>query len=330
MKSPIIRTKNTWSLLKDASAHFVRNIGLYFVLSILPFVGIYVGTYFLISHTNSFWILFASLSLFLFVYGATMHISWESIWNAKLTLQSALQCLLHKVVKFQLTIILFWMLEVISIILSLGFVLKSYKHLNTTRKLGFNTSLILLFITFALSLICLYTFLFNDFIQTSYILVFLVVLGVSLISSTRLLLIPPISLFEGYGPLRAFNHSVQLSFDYKFHLLPFRRLQAIASFFIILISIIISFLLKHFIGWNLPHQTSFLAGLLFMVSVPFFLNLRVFYYQDLILREEGYNSLLTLRERYKSKANKVSEGSEVVVLSNVYDEYFISHSKITK
>jgi|GEM_PF-5287308 len=331
MKSPIIRTRNTWNLLKDASAHFVRNLGLFFVLSILPLMGLYAGTYYLISHTGSFWILFASLPLFLFVYGVTLHIAWESMWNANLTLSSILQCVLHKVVKFQINIILFWMLEVLSTLLSLGYVFNLLKHLKEKKKLGFNTSLILLFVSVVLAFICLYTSLNDDLPRVRFIFIFFTAIGISTLSSTLLVLVPPISLFEGYGALKALNRSVQLSFEYKFHLLPFLRLQAILCVLILLISVVIGFLFKTIIGLDADDPTLIVTGLLIISSVPFFLNLRVFYYQDLILREEGYNSLLTLRDRYKSKGNKVSEGTEVDVLSNMfYDRYFLSHSKPTK
>jgi len=260
-----------------------------------------------------------------------MHIAWESMWNAKLTFRSLIQCSLHKVINFQVTIILFWVLVFLSSLLSLGLVLNYLKYLKETKKMGFSISLILLLVLYILGFICVDALLFNNLAGIDYMIIFLGLIAITAISSPLLVLIPPISLFERHGPLKAFNHSVKLCYEYRFHLWPFLRIQTIFGFFILIISIGINFLLKDFLGVNLPHQAPFLLAMVYTISVPFFLNMRVFYYQDLILREQGYNSLLAIRAEYKTMPKKVINTRDDNVLSSEFNEiYFLTNSKQTK
>lgn len=300
MNSPVINISSTWNLLVKASSHFSKNLGRFFLLSIFPFMGLYLTTYYLIANGVSLIILVIVIPLYILIYGIAMHIAWETMWGVKPSLRTFFQSLLQRMFRFQFTVILFWIASIVLFVLSIGFIFNIHNYLKVIGKSGTSMRLLLLLLSMLSMILCvLYIPYFIGFRASDFIWLVLLMLGLSAFPSTLLLLVPTICLFERCSPLRAFNQSVQLAHEHENHLVPYLRLQLLSISAVLCCASIANYFIKDLLGLSPTTQFQFLIGLLYVMTVPFFLNLKVFYYQDMILRREGYNSLLAIRAGYK-------------------------------
>lgn len=313
MKSPTIRIQNSGRLLIEASFHFGRNFAYFLVLSTIPLLGLYTGTVIVIAKTERWEILLISISLFLFIYLLTMHISWETCWGKRPTLVTFTRCFFKVAFKHSIILLLYFIAIFLIPAVCIVFIPHIIRHFIRIYRttLIWNACLLL---SSVLGLIITISNVIDltDVTQSILTRIFLLVLLFSAYPFSILLMVPTISFFEGYGPLKSFLYSIRSTSGYVFHIIPFYCLQ-------ILLVATITFLIT---STSLPFgnfvdmELWFIAGFLYVLFIPFFINLRVFYYQDLVLRNEGYNSLFAIRSKTSSQMN---EGD---CLSNWFVSFF--------
>jgi len=108
----------------------------------------------------------------------------------------------------------------------------------------------------------------------------------------------PINLFERSKITGSFTRSVSLTWGYYLHILPYFLLKMISVFLIIMISYFTALYLTDI--FHIPAEQLFIGFTvgLYLITIPFCIVLRVCYYTDLVLRNEGFESLKNIREIY--------------------------------
>ncbi len=298
MEGPEIKIRSTWQILNDASKHFVRNLGYFFLLSILPlvlsFLAVVVGITYLDDSTA---IILVALPIALFIYGFTLLISWETMCGAKPHLGIMATYTLRTAWKFAITLALFWAALVLVPLVVIFFIHRVVQFITETRKVGAFTSLIL----FALTLSCIPLLIafFPELrnIDTPIFPAALVLIVTILsIPSILLMLVPAHAFFQRCNIIRAFTSSISLGWGYWLHILPFVLLEILSILAIAIMSMVLSNHAPIIFPLALDQLTFVIAGMIYVITLPFFINLRVFYFQDLVLRKQGYNALLRVRE----------------------------------
>jgi len=297
MQGPIIRERSTWRILIDAAIQFSHHIGYFFLFSIFPLTLLYFSTPFACLYTGSFAVLILSIPVFIFCYGIALLTSWELMWGGTPDFGRMAGYLLKTLGKFTLTMLLYWIAISILPILMLILVYKIFLFIFGSKRTGVLPGLILflfLMLLLPILLMCI-PGLAGIGVGIFLLVIFFLVFVVS-IPFIMLILTPSIILLDRCSTVRSFIRSMKFTWGYWLHAMPFVLLNLISIVLIIIVSIGLAAYLSGMVTWSQGYLTFVIAGILNSISIPFFINLRVFYYQDLILRQEGYDSLLTTRQ----------------------------------
>jgi len=295
-----IKIRTTWELLKDSFASFNRNLSYYFLASILPLLFLYTGTVLWISNTGDFNILLITAILFVFIYGLTLLLSFELFWDGKPDLGELVRYLFRNSIRFFLTMCLYGLGIIILPILFILLIWKTFQFLFSTKKTGFLPALILFVSVIFLAPILLMTV--PAFAGIGISLFFLVIFSTIFVLATPFIMIfltPAISLLERGGLLSSFVRSTSMTWGFYLHILPYVLLKMTTNFLVILTGVMIASLLQNTFGLNQEFFPVFITGILYTITIPYFIHLRTFYFTDIVLKKEGYDSLLNIRYQQK-------------------------------